>query len=460
MKTTIVRYTLLLLILALLASACGKEKKVTATNTPAERPAWIDQRPVNNGYYIGIGSSSKTSQPLDYQAIAKKNAMADLTSEIKVRVQGSTFLNSLEVNKNFSEEFISNITTTSDEKIEDFEVAGVYETKTDFWIYYRLSKAEYQSQKMRAKQSAMSMANDYFVRGQEAEGRNDLRVAMDQYFHGLFALREYWDEENTFLTDKGSVYLDHELYSRIQSIVTGIQLSAPERVDINAQNDFTEKVAVKAMYKGQPVSGVVVNYRYPREKFSRIKTVATDAAGLATIDVENIDTAAPNKSLNLEIDIESWLPNDLDVYTEKGLMKSVTTDKKVVPINFTTPSFFVKSNEKMYGTPTEAVLQKKAQAALIGKGLRITANEKSADYILELRAETTNGQATQGFFVAFLNLQTTVIKVTSGEAVFQDVQSEIKGVQLSQAAAGTDAYKKGESKLEEQIVPAMIKAIL
>lgn len=456
----IARYTILLLVLAFLATSCGKEKKVTATNPPVERPTWVDQRPINSAYYIGIGSSSKTSQPLDYQAIAKKNAMADLTSEIKVRVQGSTFLNSLEVNKNFSEEFMSNITTTSDEKIEDFEVAGVYETKTDFWIYYRLSKAEYQSQKMRAKQSAMSMANDYYVRGQEAESRNDLRVAIDQYFHGLFALREYWDEENAFLTEKGSVYLDHELYSRIQSIVTGIQLSAPERVDVNAQNNFKAKVSVQAMYQGRPVSGVVVNYRYPREKFSRVKTVATDATGIVSIDVENIDTAAPNKSLSLEVDVESWLPNDLDVYTEKGLMKSVTTDKKVVPINFTTPTFFIKSSEKMYGSPMDAQLLKKAQAVLIAKGLRIAASEKTADYIMELKAETTNGQATQGFFVAFLNLQTTVIKVASGEAVFQDLQSEIKGVQLNQAAAGTDAYKKGESKLEDQIVPAMIKAIL
>jgi len=62
-------------------------------------------------------------------------------------VQGQTFLNSLEVNDSFSEEFISNVSTSTDEKIQDYEVAGSWEDKNEYWIYYRLDKARYQAAK-------------------------------------------------------------------------------------------------------------------------------------------------------------------------------------------------------------------------------------------------------------------------------------------------------------------------
>src|SRR5690606_16411007 len=123
----------------------SKEDKVVSA--PVAAPKWVNARPHNSAYYIGIGSSSKTAQPFDYQNVAKKNALNDLASEISVRVQGQTFLNSLEVNKNFSEEFISTISTTTDEKIENFEVAGIWENDKEYWTFYRLSKSEFQRQK-------------------------------------------------------------------------------------------------------------------------------------------------------------------------------------------------------------------------------------------------------------------------------------------------------------------------
>jgi hypothetical protein len=441
-------------------AGCGGTKETTATAVP--RPEWAEQRPMNNSYYIGIGSASKTTQPLDYQAIAKKNAMSDLTSEINVRVKGSTFLNTLEVNKTFSEEFISNITTTSDEKLENFEVAGVWENKTEFWVYYRLSKSEFQRQKAEKKNNAMRTANDHYVRGKNAEDRNELQVAVDQYFRGLFSLKEYWDEPNEYINEGGKIMLDNELYGGIQRIMNGMKiLGTLENVTLSAQNNFKSNVPVQVVYNNLPVKNVVLSYRFPRERFARNKSVFTDEQGKAIIEVSQINTAEKSKQLLIEIVVDDWLPKDLDQASERELLKGAVTDKKSIPIEFIAPSFFVKSSEKMFGeTSAMPSLAKAAQQALIGNGMRLAASEAAADYILSMQTNVEKGPQAQGFFVAFLQLQTTVAKNNaSGEVVFQDLQSEVKGVQLNQQAAGLDAVKKGETRVTDQIIPQLMKTI-
>jgi len=83
-------------ILGLLAlSSCKSKKDLAADDTvplPKPKPAWITERPSSGAYYIGVGSSSKTREPIDFQQIAKKNALADLSSEIRVVVQEKHFL--------------------------------------------------------------------------------------------------------------------------------------------------------------------------------------------------------------------------------------------------------------------------------------------------------------------------------------------------------------------------------
>jgi hypothetical protein len=89
---------LMILIIALMAACKGKKDTAAAgqqATIEIPPPEWVGNRPHSSMHYIGVGSCSKLSRPFDYQTIAKKNALNDLASEISVRVQGQTFLNSL-----------------------------------------------------------------------------------------------------------------------------------------------------------------------------------------------------------------------------------------------------------------------------------------------------------------------------------------------------------------------------
>lgn len=435
------------------------DKEITA---PAEAPEWVGQRPHSGSYYIGIGTCSKTAQPLDYQTIAKKNALNDLASEISVRVQGETFLNSLEVNKNFSEEFISTISTTTDEKIEDYEVAGIWENGKEYWVYYRLNKGAYQSAKQQKKNKALSAANDYYMKGLAAEKERNIPAAFDLYMHGLFSMKEYWAEVNEFLTDSGKVYLDNEIYSSLQRVGTGLSIRpATTKVVLSSENKYSADIPVSVYYNGAGVRGITTTYSYARNAYMKPKTSITDDQGKVMVNVSNVSTTEKMNALDLKIVLETLLAADLDKNIQLGLIKNIRTESKQLPIEVLMPSFMITSEEKVYGqVSTTKLLSSTMNSDLVKQGMRVVTTNGEHDYDVIIESNTTAGGSSQGFTVAFLELNVRVKNVKTGDVVYQESLTAIKGLQLNADAASIEAYKKGKEKIEQQITRSIIDAIM
>jgi hypothetical protein len=455
-----------LLSALIFAVGCGGEKNVVGgKNTIVYEPApqWVGQRPLNSSNYIGIGSCSKISQPLDYAAVAKKNALNDLATEISVRVQGNTFLNSLEVNKNFSEEFISTISTSTNEEIKDFEVAGIWENEKEYWIYYHLNKAEYQRQKMEKKMQALNAANDYYMKGLEAEKVANIPTAVDLYLRGLLEMKEYWSETNPFVNETGKeIFLDNEIYSSIQRACSGlvIELSS-EKIVLSRENQFNISYSARVTYNGTPAKGVSVIYNYDKGRFSKPKELISDEKGLIAVPVSDIDPAVKQNNMELRINADVFAGNDLDIKITSPLLKNTKTEKKQVPIDFVLPSFYIASDEKNFGNQSaHSTLSSAMKKYLTTQGLRFVDSIDQADYSISISSNTTQGGMAQSFHVAYLEMSISVKEKVSSQTVYGESLNNIKGLQLNFDAAGIEAYKKGTEKIESSIGKALLEAIL
>ncbi|MEZ4799486.1 MAG: LPP20 family lipoprotein [Flavobacteriales bacterium] len=445
-----------------LLSSCG-DKSVSKGKTDvaevAPKPGWVDQRPFSSAYYIGVGTANKKAQPLDYQNAAKKNALNDLASEISVRVQGTTFLNTLEVNKNFSEEFISNITTSTDEKIEDYEVAGIWENENEYWIYYRLNKSQYQQNKAIKKSKAQDSAYDFYLKGLDAEQNSNVSASIDLYLRGLFAIQDYWNETNEYQTEGGKVFLDNNLYSSLQRIASGLQINVPApKIVLSAENSYKANSNYEIAYSGKGVSGITTIYSFPKDKYMKPRVQLTDNQGFVSFLVEDVKKNTKDLSLSISIDLLPLQPADLDKKITKALLENLKTESRLVPIEFVAPSFVVTSSEKVYGQASNSsTLASTMQNQLIEKGLRL-GTASNADYSITIEANTTEGGTSQGFVVAFIEM-TVEVKSKSGETVYRESINNLKGLQLNKDAASLDAYKKGREKLESQMITSILESI-
>ena len=457
---------ILIILCVLFIAACGNKKDTVSASRNATvatpPPEWVGNRPHSSAYYIGIGSCSKFAQPYDFQTVAKKNALNDLASEISVRVQGQTFLNSLEVNDSFSEEFISNVSTSTDEKIEDYEVAGSWEDKNEYWIYYRLDKARYQAAKQAKKSAAMNMANDFYQKALTAEGEANLVVAFDLYMRALFALKEYWNESNEMLTDKGKVFLDNEIFSSVQRMCSGIQLQGDvQKISLSAANGYKHAAILSATYAGKPVKGLTIDYTFKTSGDQNTFHAMTSDQGKVTCMVSSVDYTATSNTLQAQVDLKPLLVADLDKGVQEGLLKSFKTEKRIIAIEAVLPAFIISSNESIYGTVASGkVLQSALSGALVNRGMRIASNGREADYSVTITADTKEGGSANGFVVAFLEFTVVVRNTENQEIVFNETLSSIKGLQLNKDAAGIEAYKKGKEKIEQQLAQKLIQTIL
>jgi hypothetical protein len=455
-----------LLFVVLLLSGCKEKKDVSASNAASllevSKPEWVLNRPHSSAFYIGVGSCSKLSQPLDYQTIAKKNALNDLASEISVRVQGQTFLNSLEVNNGFSEEFISSIATSSDAQLEGYEVAGNWENGNEFWVYYRLNKAQYQAQKQAKKSAALNLANDFYQRGMLMEQNANAVAAFDLYMRGIFALQEYWKESNEFQTSSGMVYLDNEIFSALQRMCGNLKVKIEnERVKLNSDNHFSQEIIATLLLNNQPVNGMTIRFGFEKQAGPFSVGVQTTDKGYAVVSVNDINVGLNGNVVTVEVDLSKQMLKEFDQNIQDAIIQSFKTESKIVPIETILPTFCVTSNELNYGnTSSSKVLKSAFSGAMAAKGFRIIENAMEADYIVSIDANTKEGGQSNGFFVAYLDMSVVVKNRRTGDIAYSETSASLKGLQLNKDTAANEAYKKGKEKIEQQLLSKVIQAIL
>ena len=127
-----------------------------AVVTQDNRPSWLKSRPIDHAYYVGISGTSKTNNEFDYASNTKSKALEDLASEIKVKVESNSVLFQLERNDAFRDSYESVIKSKTSQEIEGFELVDAWETETEYWVYYRLSKAIFKEQQLKKQQTAQN----------------------------------------------------------------------------------------------------------------------------------------------------------------------------------------------------------------------------------------------------------------------------------------------------------------
>lgn len=439
-----------------LVLACSP-KDVQETEVP--KPSWVDQRPIDNSYYIGIGSASKQLDPVNFAQSAKKNALDDLSSEISVTVKSSSFLNTMESNNYFREEFTSNIATYTEEKLEGFEIVGAWEDKSEYWIFYRLSKAQHSAIKEEKKRLAMNSAADFYTKGRAAEAEGNLSVAFDLMFRGLFELTAYWNEVNEFTYEGQKVFLDNEIFSHIRQMINNIDLKiTPASLEVNPDNSFKTEALVSVTLDGKPVPNALHNYKFDDGRFKKYKEFRTDPSGYASLPIRDVNPKNFKNELEVVLELEDLVPNDLDPLLINPLVATLQSPVSRAPISLRLPVIYITSTELNLDNEDQLWLASAVSKKLSAEGYTFTNRIDQADYVVYISAETREGGTSQGFHVAYLNMS-ILVKNTKDDIIYQSAINDIKGLQLNYRSAGIEAFKKGAKQIEKDICKNIVDAI-
>ena len=197
-----------------------------------KKPDWLAERPNGTFFYIGIGSASKSSP--NYQQVAKQNAIAELVSEIEIKVEANSLMTTLEKEDESVSSYFSEIIQTSvKQHIKNFEQVDNWQDEQNYWVYYRLDKETYAEQVQKRRELAIRQGFDFWYNGENTLRQGDLLTAIDLFMQGLTAIEPCVNEDLSCSYEGQTILVGNALYTSLQSVFDGIQLK-PSNSEIQA----------------------------------------------------------------------------------------------------------------------------------------------------------------------------------------------------------------------------------
>lgn len=448
-------FTLFLLILI----ACSPKVQQSA-NT---KPAWLSAKPSQPGYYTGIGHSNKIGTN-NYVQEAKKSALEDLVSEIKVNVQSSSVLSTFEDNTAFREQYEQIIKTTAADDIEEFEQAGAWEDGTNYWVYYRLSIQRYREIKEEQKRNAVILATDYLEKAQKADADGERLQALGFYFQGFRSIEKYLGEAIAVKVNGKDILLVNEIYASIQGLLDKIQLKVePSEVLINRRlNANFQSVNARAVYKdsGKPAVTLPLLASFEKGKGEVYPEYKTNEEGLAKILISKIASRELEQSVGVKLNIDAISgTGNSPVYSLVAKRLQIPTSQIILKVQ--RPIAFMTADEKSFGmNKNNFQISNRLKNLLANSGFEFTNNREEADLWFDVLADSERGSVSGSIYVTYL---TGVIKVTAlreGKEIYATTLDRVKGYGLDYDKSSQDAYNKALEMLEKERLSELLNNVL
>lgn len=448
-------------VLVLLISACSP--KVQPPDPEALKPSWLKNEPYQEGYYTGIGHSIKDGTN-NYIQAAKKSALDDLVSEIKVNVSSTSVLSSLEVDRKLQEQYEEIIQTKAADEIEEFEMVDAWEDANNYWVYYRLSISRYRQIKEEQKRNATTLATDYLKKAREAEKAGERLQAMTYYFQAFRSIEKYLGEAIRVTIDNQDVLLVNEIYASIQALLDKINVQVnPTEIVLNRRvNQTQHAVIATASYKDvKSVAGNLPLWAgFEKGAGDVFPDYKTDEQGQVKILINKIGSKELEQTVAVKVNIDALSGTSTSpIYAL--IAKTFNVPRAQVNLKVQRPVVYLTSEEKSLGSvKTNYQISNKLKNLLANNGFEFTEDRGTADLLFDVRADSEKGAVSGSIYITYL---TSVIKVTTareGKEIYATTFDRVKGYGLDYDKSSIDAYNKALESLERDRMTELLNTVL
>ncbi len=428
----------LLFLVVILFSACAAKKQAAEFEA---QPAWMKQKPIIAGYYVGIGNSKKVGTSSEYIANARKDALADLAGEVSVQISSSSVYHTIENKYGQIESFDQRIETTVDDYLEGFEPVEFYENADSYWVYFRISKATYVEMKESKKKEALSVALAKYNAGKNEEVSGKPKEALSFYLQGLQSIKPYLKEETTISTNETRIDIGNQLFSAMDQILSVLMITtdSPE-IKVKRGNPFDQALRFRVQMKDKPVQGIPVEFSFTGGYLKNDRQTS-DANGLVTLQPEVIHSANTQEKIIASINMKEIASKAVDDTFIRGLLLKRTLKPVMVILNIDPVTISVEIAEHCCIGEECSRLMSVFNNNATGSGFVFKSDNKG-DFTFHLSYTVVPGSRAGGLVSAGLKGTLKVINESQGTIWNKEI-TEIRGV----GANATEAREKAFMEL-------------
>ncbi|MCF7804327.1 MAG: LPP20 family lipoprotein [Candidatus Marinimicrobia bacterium] len=430
-------------------------------------PDWVEKRPVDPQYYIGIGVVQKDGDSRDYIQRAKNAALSDLSSEIMVNISSEVIDIAVEQSGKSRESIRQEIRATTKSELEGYEVVDTYETRKEYWVYYRLSRGLWEMRKMERMENAMALSKDLLSHGGSLQAENNFTGAIRYYLQAFVPIQKYVAEPLETSINGENVFLKNRIYGELQETLSRISLvPVKDNINIKIGKNPGTQLLVSAIYTRDdntevPVMDLPVTFTFLRGNGEMLSRGLTNQKGTAAVRLTKITAPDKTQLVRAAVDIERLRPPDTTLTMVEGMIGGLAAPETRIMLNVSGLKAYIKSNELNFGQPLEVpYLEPLIKNSLAANGFTFSDSISVADYKIEVNARSRKGSVVYGQHVAYVDLTVAVLDMTSGEEIYKQVYEDVKGIHLDFERAGLKAFEKAGEKLEYEFTSDLLAKLL
>jgi hypothetical protein len=422
------------------------------------RPSWVQSRPSDASYYIGIGVTSKKTNPFDYSMIAQRNALNEIAAQIEAKVSSNSMLFSFEKDTEFTDEYKEFIQVQSSQQLANYEQVDVWEYQEEYWVYYRLSKTQYRADRQKKIDAAVDRAKILIEQGNKNRNERKYQQALQSYFNATEVLKPFLGESIQAEMEGEQVFLGNYLMKQFQDINSDIELRPKSREIETYWGLGTERSQLE-FFLGTKEGNALVDFplRFAYSE-GRIKprTGITDVNGMTSTEIPKMISTVEKQVVMAKVDYEElWrMKHDQDALLQSVLSKLEVPNARI-QLNVNAPKVYINIQNKQHNSALKPVII----SGLKKKGLGVTATKSSAQLLFTLKSEMSEGAQNYGMsqidFTGRLELSDL-----SGKVIYQEDLSGIKGVKDNYSNARKDAIDRAARHLEMKSIPRLYRSLI
>ena len=363
---------------------------VASLNVLAQEPAWVRQHPVSEESYLGVGMASLSDG--DYVRKATESALADLASQIALKVDNKSFLHTVDVDGHSRELFEDKIQKSLTAWLQGQELKDSYRNERNYYVLYALSKKSY-ARNVEAKRSEVTKQGYHFLQqGQQAEANVDLAQAAQLYAKGLECVEPWLFLNLTQRVDGVEVNVPAELYTALSQVFSGMALTTNvAQVEGESFKAVSTPIAACLSRGGVVVPGVKLVASFVKGSGEVTPAIVTDYNGTSEFYITNITSKESVQELRIAID-DSFVPSLPKAYIHLLQRQSWPSAKVTVALKAAPVMLYLLLKDDM---DLEGI-EKPIRSLLVNNYFALTDDPDKAQCFVEMESKLALGTVVMG----------------------------------------------------------------
>ena len=425
------------------------------------KPDWLIQHPVDPHYYLGIGSASKNQYGSEAQKSAQDMALADLASQITVKITSNIVTTLIENGAITKDEYLATARSEVAAELEGHELVDTWQDATYHYAYYRLSKSQYAAIQARRRQSAVALSTDFLGKARTAIELNQFTESFNALIQAFIPLIPYLNEALEVKLEGQTIILSNAVNSQLQSLLSGIDLSPNKSaLTVKLGQPITEELTVLARGNaGQPLGGLPLKVQFQKGAGEVLGSVITGQEGIAVLQVTGITAPVKLQVLKISVDVEELI-RSVKSPVLTGIINSIPPASTLIVMDVVNPSIYLEASESFDGRDMQQLqVEPRIKNHFIGQGFHFVDNPQDADWQMTLQATATKGVEYSGMYTCFADVNLHVVDRKSGAEIYNNSLSRVKGIDLSYENAANKSFNNAADTMITDILPQIMESI-